>query len=334
MTDAKDVAFYYPGPMWRDGDWIKNLLLFFDGIGLLLPTYMGGFPERVDPALVAGLRENGLLHIIEPELAVDANATAELAKAVTDLLAAGRLDFLRDRWEPFQEISMSRLGYLGDRVLFDAIVEGLRARELAGESSDGVSIPMHPHVRSLVLVLLAQILRPKGTELGVELCPTTDRPELVEALCRLVAADHPITESSVISFDLGIVGVDLGPFPIDEVLDFRRQHSVAHAQYRRKIKLFTGELSRMPAAERHAKFEECQEELDQLAADLRRSSRTAWRAPATFALGLAGAAWSAHQGDPVAAMLAAGAAVLAGGSAPEPDLGAYSFLFRANRRFR
>src|SRR5437868_3439704 len=114
MTDSKDIAFYYPGPMWRDGDWIKNLLLFFDGIGLLLPTYMGGLPERMDPALVAGLHEHGLLHIIEPEMSVDAKATAELAKAVASVLASGRLDVLRDRSERFHEISMSRLGYLGD----------------------------------------------------------------------------------------------------------------------------------------------------------------------------------------------------------------------------
>jgi hypothetical protein len=334
MTDSKDIAFYYPGPMWLDGDWIKNLLLFFDGIGLLLPTYMGGLPERMDPALVAGLNEHGLLHIIEPEMSVDAQATAELAKAVASVLASGRLDVLRDRSERFHEISMSRLGYLGDRVLFDKIVASLRARGLAGNSSDGLSIPMHPQVRSLVLVLLAQILRPKGAEMGVELCPTTDRPELVEALCRLVAVDQPVAESSIISFDLNTVGVDLGPIPIDEVLDYRQQHAAEHHQYRRKIKLFAGELSRLPLAERQARFEERQEELDQLAADLRRKARAAWRAPATFALSLAGAAWSAHQGDPIAAMLATAAAVAAATPAPKPDLGAYSFLFRASRRFQ
>ena len=92
----------------------------------------------------------------------------------------------------------------------------------------------------------------------------------------------------------------------------------------------------MPVAERQAKFEERQDELDQLAAGpaAQQFAHGLARGPATFALGLAGAAWSAHQGDPIAAVLAAGAAALApGASAPEPDLGAYSFLFRANRRF-
>ena len=35
-----EVAFYYPGPMWFSGDALKNLLLFFDGIALLVPRYM------------------------------------------------------------------------------------------------------------------------------------------------------------------------------------------------------------------------------------------------------------------------------------------------------
>jgi len=37
---TRELAFYYPNPMWHSGDWIKNLILFFDGIALLVPTYM------------------------------------------------------------------------------------------------------------------------------------------------------------------------------------------------------------------------------------------------------------------------------------------------------
>ncbi len=42
MTAKKkrELAFYYPNPMWTHGDWIKNLVLFFDGIALLVPDYM------------------------------------------------------------------------------------------------------------------------------------------------------------------------------------------------------------------------------------------------------------------------------------------------------
>ena len=42
---SKDVAFYYPGPFWYSAAWVKNLLLFFDGIALLVPTYMKNRPS-------------------------------------------------------------------------------------------------------------------------------------------------------------------------------------------------------------------------------------------------------------------------------------------------
>jgi hypothetical protein len=46
--------------MWPYGDWIKTLILFFDGIALLLPPYMKKRPEELDRAIVVGLREKGL----------------------------------------------------------------------------------------------------------------------------------------------------------------------------------------------------------------------------------------------------------------------------------
>jgi hypothetical protein len=58
----RDVAFYYPGHLWRHSEWIKTLLLFFDGIGLLVPEYKQGEPETLDPVLAAPPRDRGLLH--------------------------------------------------------------------------------------------------------------------------------------------------------------------------------------------------------------------------------------------------------------------------------
>ena len=44
-SETRELAFYYPNPMWTYGDWIKNLVLFFDGIALLVPQYMKDRPE-------------------------------------------------------------------------------------------------------------------------------------------------------------------------------------------------------------------------------------------------------------------------------------------------
>src|SRR5580658_3175036 len=74
-AQVKELAFYYPGPVWHSGDWIKNLILFFDGIALLVPDYIKDKPHIVDPSIAAGLENEGLLHILEPEKIVDKAAT-------------------------------------------------------------------------------------------------------------------------------------------------------------------------------------------------------------------------------------------------------------------
>jgi hypothetical protein len=40
--------------------WIKNRILFFDGIALLVPSYMKERPGQLDAPIVVGLREKGL----------------------------------------------------------------------------------------------------------------------------------------------------------------------------------------------------------------------------------------------------------------------------------
>ena len=84
-----EVAFYYPGPMWFSGDALKNLLLFFDGIALLVPRYMLDRPERREPWLVGPLRKAGLLHLLEPETLVDKATTQDLATAIVGLVQSG-----------------------------------------------------------------------------------------------------------------------------------------------------------------------------------------------------------------------------------------------------
>lgn len=46
-----EIAYYYPEPYWLsdEGGWVKSLLLFFDEIAILLPSYMRGRHIRADP---------------------------------------------------------------------------------------------------------------------------------------------------------------------------------------------------------------------------------------------------------------------------------------------
>jgi hypothetical protein len=328
----KEIAYYYPNPMWKHGDWVKSLIVFFDGVALLVPGYMKDKPELVDPAIVAGLKEHGLLYILQPEQVVDAAATAQLATALTDIITSGVLDDL-SRKTDFHELSMSRLGYNGDSSLAEMIFDELKARGLAKNSEDGKSIPMHPMVRSLVLVLLSQILRSYGPKIDAELSPITDRPKVIGALSELLEKKVMPSTGSVIAFDLQAVGVDLGSIPIDEILDFRQQHLAEHRRYCTSVRRFSQELSKMPDGERETAFDLRQAELDDLSADLRKKARKAWRKPAALAMSLTGAAVSLAAGHPLAAALSFSGSLFGYTAASKPEMGAYSYLFRASGQY-
>jgi len=332
MSKQKELAFYYPNSMWHNGDWIKNLVLFFDGIALLVPSYMKERPEEIDAPIVVGLREHGLLEIIEPEMAVDKAATEKLAMELTDIITSGALDSLAKQNTAFHELSNSRLGYYGDKGLYDMIFEELKTRGLARDSEDGVSIPMHPMVRSLVLVLLSQILRPYGEKISAELSPVTDSMRMVEALSELLSLQNKPSSGSVIQFDLNTVTVDLGSIPIDEVLGFRKENLDAHKHYSLSIRKFAMELSRMPQEEQLVAFDLRQAELNAIADDLRGKARKAWKKPASFGLTLIGAAVTAVA-SPIGAIIRTASAVAGYESSKSTSMGAYSYLFNARRRF-
>jgi hypothetical protein len=74
------------------------------------------------------------------------------------------------------------------------IFEELKKRNLAKDSEDKASVPLHPTVRSLILVLLSPILRQHGVSMDAELSPATDVPQLVEALTELLAIKTGVVE--------------------------------------------------------------------------------------------------------------------------------------------
>jgi hypothetical protein len=329
----KEVAFYYPGPVWRFGDWVKTLILFFDGVALLVPDYMKEKPHLVDPAIAAGLENEQLLYILEPEKIVDKAATAKLAAAMAKVIESGALSSLTHEDTPFHELSYSRLGSYGDPGLAEALLKELKARKLARDTEDGVSIPMHPLVRALVLVLLSQILRPYGAKVGLELSPTTDRFPIVEALRTLLSIPGTPSSGHVVSLDLETVGVDLASIPINEVLDFRRQHLKEHRAYARAVRDFVEKLGLLPEKKRVKAIKDRQEEIRDLANDVRRISAKAWKRPAYFAMTGLGAAWAVKAGDPIGAILTAGLGVLGAPPRESAQTGAFSYLFRAGERY-
>ncbi len=336
-----DVAFYYPGQYWLDTDWVKNLICFFDGIAMLIPTYMEDHSSFDDYPIISALKDHGLFHVIRPEEAIDEETTKALVEALGEIITSGRLDHLTKgnnediRKSAFGSLSMSRLGFNGDTILADSIFQELKSRGLADDSEDGVSIPMHATVRTLILVLLAQILRPKGEDMGMTLSPATDQARLVNALGEIISKPESSssTVGDIVSFDMDKVGVDLGKIPVDEILDFRQQNYSQHRNYILSVRQFAHELSRMPQDEREAKFEQRQEELDALSHELRKIYRGSWKKPISFGVALVGAAWTLHSGDRIGAAIASIGVLI--GMLPDQskEIDIYSYLFSAKERF-
>ncbi len=139
-----DVAYHHE-PYWSpgQGDWIKSLLLFFDGVAVLVPEYMRDRPLFTDPTLAQPLAEQGLLHRLSPEALVDQPTAEALTELLDDLLRADAFDGL-DRDTAFVELSHSRLGGTADAGLTEVVLAQFRERGLARPSTDGVSIRSTP----------------------------------------------------------------------------------------------------------------------------------------------------------------------------------------------
>jgi hypothetical protein len=329
-----DLAYYYPGPYWLISkvDAMKNLLLFFDGIAILLPRYMSGRESAADPVLAGPLREMGLLRILEPETFVDQEVTEALITAVTELVTGGAFDDL-DRTLHYQELSRSRMGWDADVELSEMITEELMARDLARPSEDGLSVPLHPAVRTTFLVLLSQLARDAGRRAGLSLHPATADYGAIEDLISVMSLRASPSAGHVVTLDQETVGLDLETVALDEILEFREHHGQAYRAYARNVRQQVAELGLLEPEEREARLFDRRGELADMSDNLRRIARRWWRTPlGSFAIGAAGASWLAagplH--DPVGGALAL-AGIALGAATGQQTATAYSYILEAKR---
>ena len=339
MGERPDVAYYYPAPFWGwgEGGWVKSLLLFFDRVSILLPGYMYGRHHVASPALAEPLEDLGLLEVLEPGYWVDEDMAKGLADAVIGMLANGVFDDLSKEVR-FRELSQSRIGYGADIELAEWVVSELQQKGLAKPSEDGVSIPLHPIVRTTILVLLAQLSRSAGKKHGVNVHPATHDESAVTDLIDTLSRERMPSRDGVITLDLEPVSLNLDSVPLDELLAFRSEHQAAHRAYMRDLRGFMAELAEIDLPEdRKALLVERQKEIAEMAHELQSStSRVLGRNLPSWSLGLAGSAWSAVAGDPVGTVLSALglASSLLGFKSTDPtSVNAYSYLFRAERTF-
>jgi len=333
-ADSLPNVAYISEPYWSpaQGDQLKTLLLFFDGIALLVPDYIRGRPLETDPTLAQPLDDLGLLHRLSPETLVDESVTDSLVALLDTLLGTGAFDDL-DRDADFTELSYSRLGYQADAGLTKVLVDELRQRGLVRESQDGVSLPMHPAVRGIVLTALSQLLRGPAERHGLALQPVYSRPERVRAL--LATLDQPAlpTSGHVVKCDLDEITVDLSSVPLDEVLAFRTEHGPEFRAYARNLREFVRHVAVLEDDGRAEAFADRREAIADHADSLRRLSRKAWGRPLSgFGLGIGGSAVNLVAGNVPGAILAAAAGLL--GLKRQADPGsAYGYLIGVQQQW-
>ena len=339
MSGRIDVAYYYPAPYWgiREGGWVKSLLLFFDKVSILLPDYMYGRHRVADPVLAEPLEDQGLLQVLEPNTWIDEEVAKSLTEAVGGLLANGVFDDL-DNKGYFHELSQSRIGYGVDVDLAESLVAELRAKGLAKPSKDGVSIPLHPAVRTTILVILAQLARSAGNKQDLSVHPATNNHEALRDLVETLSRERMPSRDSVIAFDLEPVSFDMESVPLDELLQFRTEHQDAHRTYMRDLRGFMAELAEVQIPEDREKLLlERRQEIADAAHDLQRSTRSALgRNLPSWSFGIAGAAWSAATHDPIGLAIAAaglGYGMFGPQGADSKRVDAYSYLFNVERTF-
>ena len=289
--EMRDTAYYYSAPYWlaKEGDWVKSLLLFFDEVAILLPDYMRGRHRDADPSLAGPLEEQGLLRVLEPKEWIDAEVAETLAEIMVELLAGGVFDGLPEE-HYFAELSQSRIGYGADAELAGFLVDELRQRGLAHPSEDGVSIPLHPIVRTTMLVILGQLARSVGARRGMVVHPATDCPKAATDLVDALSKESMPSCEGVIRLDLEPVTLDLSAIPLEEVLQLREDHREAHRAYMRSLRGFLVELGRLgDPVEREAAILERRQEIADMAHDNRRSvGRSVGKSLTSWSMGIAG----------------------------------------------
>ena len=319
-------AFYYPNPVWSQSNWLKNLLLFFDGVVMLAPEFARERPFEADSEIAQRLQDAGLLKVVELKSFVDSKGVRVVADALTELIAGGSLDQLAARPTEFHALSYSQLGYMTDGGLAEIIYEGLHARGVGAQGPQGTG-SWHPTVRSLLLVLLAQVLRPAGRKQGMYLCPATDRRELHSALIEVIGLPSMASASHVVSLDLQPVGVDLTDVPIEDVLRYRDTHRDAYRRFTRDLRGFVHQTVDSPLEDQQASLLERQLRMTESAARILSAADREWDRPASFALGLTGAAWSLRPSDIIGGLLALGSDVAEPPGETPTRAGAFSYLF-------
>lgn len=333
-----ELAHYYPGWIWdaRSVGELKSLLLFFDGFALLLPEDHFHAAVTHEAELAQPLQEAGLLHNFEPRTWLDAD-TAQIIRraAIRSRRAEGSPAFITigHLWGPMA-ISTGHMAAdppSTDRIVNQMLRSGTIIRRRPDLGPDMVDMP--ERARAAVLLTLGLAAQAKVASHRIHLVgdlsqATREQSDPLPRVGQALSKAERI--GRLLHQDILNVGVDLSEAPLDEILDYRREHGAAYRAYAEDLRRFVGILQAAEPIDRPRMLHERSESIADHASKIRRARR-AWGRPVTaLAFAGAGAAWTLHQADIWGAVFGAlGAA--AGFARPPKPQSPFTYLFETRR---
>lgn len=329
------LAYYTDGIAWSSSEWAKSMLLFFDGIAILVPAQEDAAFQRSDESVIAGMTDAGCLRVLRPDELVDEATAAGVMSAVSAAVeredwrgseVAGVLDLLY----------LDKMGYRVSREPFELMAQQLKDRKLASDWEHGASMAVDRRVCLLTLSVIAAQSRRRGEALGLRLTPTTDG--LKWGRRQREFASHPTMDACarILLADADQLNIDVGAVPIDELVGFRRNNASVLDRYRLSVAKFARDIQGLDPEDQRLAVIQRTAELADARHDIERVGRDFWLTTGRVSLAIGGIAWTCFSGDPTGAILGVGelafegAAALGAANAGGTD---FSYVISAARTF-
>ncbi|MBS0189676.1 MAG: hypothetical protein JSR52_00870 [Planctomycetes bacterium] len=299
------LAYYTDGIAWSSSEWAKAMLLFFDGIGMLVPPQEDRAFEESDEAVIAGMRDANCLRVLRPDELVD----QVTAKAVVDSVtrAIEEQDWRGDGINGTLDLLyLDKMGYRASRAPFELMAQQLRERRLAVDWEHGASMAVDRRVGLLTLSVIAAHSRRRGNDLGVRLTPTTDNLKWGRRQREL--REHPAMHSlaQVIQADVDQLAIDVGRVPVNELVDFRRRNIEALDRYRLGVARVARDLDSLDPEHHVTVLKERADNLQDARRAVERAGRDFWSTAGSLTFAVGGIAWTCVTGDLMGAIFGLG----------------------------
>ena len=368
---APEFALYHPWPPIDGhslGEWVKTMLLFFEGVAILAPPAEGERLVTREEETLAPLADQGLFRVLNPADLIQKREAKAILKFLLSMasslkkqegaeqsLWSGLLAEHRAKSAPYELHIAPQEGPVADEVLRGGMIYSTRSllrsvddsvketatmlwqvlqwHGLATSPDTYGNFRMHPIFWAVYEAFLAHSLYDAGLRAGLSLRPATDHEALIDTRNALLDVPGRPSSGHVIEFDLQQVTLDLSRCELSEILQFRDEYGAEYRRYIRDLREFAVAASRAEGEERRRLMQDRRDALADAADELRRMSRDWWRrAASSICVGISGAAWSASSGTWPPAIIAALGGAVGMGAKPKLD-NAFSYLFRIEQSF-